>query len=293
MRQSYSLTAEGMALLRAIEQARPPAERIITDPYAALFLRYPGLRFIARSRWLSQLLLWLFDKRAPGAVEFLTIRPRLVDELAVELAAQGLEQIIILGAGFDTMSLRIREQLQGITIFEVDHPATQAAKQTTIARFRAPANVRFVAVDFEHDDFAKKLREAEFDPARQTLISWLGVTYYLTASAVARTLVQIASLSKGDTKFVFDYMLEEVIAGTSQNREAQNKARFVARLGEPWLFGLQPEALAAYLAPFGFQVIYNYTPEELQTKYCPRRKLPMPYVRIAVCGREMAKSLTL
>ena len=134
MRQSYSLTAEGMALLRAIEQARPPEQRIITDPYAAAFLRFPGLQWIARSRWLSRLLLGFFDKRAPGAVEFLTIRPRLVDELATELVAQGLEQIVILGAGFDTMSLRIREQLGSVTIYEVDHPATQAAKHKTIAQ---------------------------------------------------------------------------------------------------------------------------------------------------------------
>lgn len=286
MRQSYSLTAEGMALLRAIEQARPPEQRIITDPYAAAFLRFPGLQWIARSRWLSRLLLGFFDKRAPGAVEFLTIRPRLVDELATELVAQGLEQIVILGAGFDTMSLRIREQLGSVTIYEVDHPATQAAKHKTIARLGTPAQVRFVAVDFEQDDFAEKLREAGFDAARRTLLSWLGVTYYLTASAMARTLTQIATLSRTDTKFVFDYLLGDVVDGTSPNQEALNKARFVARLGEAWLFGLQPENVASYLAPFGFQVTHNYTPEELQAKYCPQRKLPMPYVRIAVCARD-------
>ncbi len=284
MRQSYSLTAEGMALLRALEQARPPAQRIINDSYAAAFLRFPGLRWLARSRWLSRLLLRLFDKRAPGAVEFLTIRPQLVDELASELAVQGLEQIVILGAGFDTMLLRIRDRLQNVTLYEVDHPATQAAKRATLARLGTPANVRFVAVDFEQDDFVEKLHEAGFEPARQTLISWLGVTYYLTPPAMARTLTQIATLGGTGTKFVFDYMLEEVIDGTSQNQEALSKARFVARLGEPWLFGLQPEEVSSYLAPLGFRLLNNYTPEELQAQYCPTRNVPMKYVRIAVCA---------
>lgn len=285
MRQNYSLTAEGMALLRAIEQARPPAERLITDPYAAAFLRFPGLRLIARSRWLARLMLWLFDKRASGAVEFLTIRPRLVDEIATELAAQGLEQIVILGAGFDTTSLRLRKQLQNVTIYEVDHPATQAAKRKTLSRLGTPANVQFVAVDFEQDDFVEKLRAAGFDPTRRTLISWLGVTYYLTTAAMTRTLTQIAMLGDTGTKFVFDYMLEEIITGTSQNQEALNKARFVARLGEPWLFGLQPEAVGAYLAPFGFRVLQNFTPQELQAKYAPTRNEPMVYVRIVICER--------
>ena len=285
MRQSYSLTAEGMALLRALEQVRPPAQRIITDPYAAAFLRFPGLRFLARTQWLARLLLRLFDRRAPGAVEFLTIRPRLVDEFATALAAQGLEQIVILGAGFDTMALRRQDKLQGVTIYEVDHPATQAAKRATLDKLGTPANVRFVAVDFEQDDFVEMLHAAGFDSARQTLISWLGVTYYLTPAAMARTLTQIASLGGTGTKFVFDYMLADVIDGTSQNREALNKARFVARLGEPWLFGLPPEAVSTYFAPFGLRVLQNFTPPELQAKYCPRRKEPMVYVRIAVCER--------
>lgn len=285
MRQSYSLTAEGMALLRAIEQTRPPHERIIDDPCAAAFLRFPGLHFAAKTPWLARLLLRLFDRRAPGAVEFLTIRPRLVDELATELAAQGLEQIVILGAGFDTMALRQQSKLPGVTIYEVDHPATQAAKRATLDKLGAPANVRFVAVDFEQDDFVEKLHAAGFASSRRTLVSWLGVTYYLTPAAMARTLTQIATLGGVGMKFVFDYMVADVVNGTSQNREALNKARFVARLGEPWLFGLPPEEVAAYLAPFGFRVRQNFTPEELQAKYCPTRQVPMVYVRMAVCER--------
>lgn len=275
-----------MALLRALEQARPPAERIVHDPYAAAFLRFPGFRFVANNQWLARLTLRFFDRRAPGAVEFLTIRPRLVDEFAADLAAQGLEQIVILGAGFDTMALRIRDKLAAVTMYEVDHPATQAAKRARLDNLGTLANVHFVAVDFEQDNFVEKLLAAGFDPTRRTLVSWLGVTYYLTPAAMARTLAQIATLGGAGMKFVFDYMLADVVEGTSPNREALNKARFVARLGEPWLFGLQPEEVAAYLAPFGFRVLHNFTPEELQAKYCPTRQVPMVYVRIAVCVRD-------
>ena len=286
MRQSYSLTAEGMALLRALEQSRPPDQRIIHDPYAAAFLRFPGFRLLANNPTLARLMLRLCEKRAPGAVEFLTIRPRLVDELAADLAAQGLEQIVILGAGFDTMAMRLRDKLQDVTIYEVDHPATQAAKRATLDKLGTPANVRFVAVDFEQDDFVEKLHAAGFDSSCQTLVSWLGVTYYLTPAAMARTLAQIATLGGAGMKFVFDYLLADVVDGTSPNHEALNKARFVARLGEPWLFGLQPQEVAAYLASFGFRVRHNFTPEELQAKYCSTRQVPMVYVRMAVCERS-------
>lgn len=285
MRDDYSRTAEGMALLRAIEQFASPAARIMNDPYAVEFLRHPALKLIARSRLLSRLTLKFMNFWAPGAQEFLTIRPQFVDELTSNLAAQGLEQVVMLGAGFDTMPLRIQDRLRAIEIFEVDHPATQAAKRETLARLGVPPNVRFVGVDFEKDDFIEKLRVAGFDPSRRTLISWLGVTYYLTDAAMARALTQIASLGGAGTRLAFDYMLKEIIDGTSTNREALSKARRVAALGEPWLFGIDPARLGEYLAQFGFNVLQDYGSAELHAKYCPRRTPPMSYVRLTVCVR--------
>jgi len=285
MKQEYSRTAEGMAFLRAIEQHQPASRRIIADPFARAFLRHPVLRLAAKSPLLGRLALRLMDSRAPGAVEFLTIRPRLVDELAADLAARGLEQVVLLGAGFDTMAWRMRERLNGATIFEVDHPATQAAKREKLAQLELPANVRFVAVDFEREDFVEKLRAAGFDAQRRTFVSWLGVTYYLTAAAVARALHQIAALGGAGMELVFDYMLEEVVTGRSANAEALGKARFVARLGEPWLFGVEPEQLADYVSQFGFSLRKDFEATELQAKYAPRRRLPMTYVRIATCRR--------
>jgi methyltransferase (TIGR00027 family) len=285
MRQDYSRTAEAMALLRAAEQARPSSSRIIEDPYAAAFLQNPYFRLIARFRPLSRLLLWFLDHWAAGGREFLLIRARLVDDLAAELAAAGLEQIVLLGAGFDTLALRIREALRGVRIFEVDHPATQAVKREVMARLDAPSKVRFAAVDFEQGDFAACLRAAGFAPERRSLIVWVGVSYYLTAQALARALTQIAALGGAGTRLVFDYMLAEVIDGTSANRDALSKARRVARLGEPWLFGLTPAQVSDYLAPFGFKLLKDYEPAELRARYCPQSRLPMSYVRIAICER--------
>lgn len=281
----YSGTAEGVALIRTLEQFQPAAHRILNDPHAAEFLQNRRLCLIARSRLLSRLMLRLLDRWSPGVQEMLTIRARLVDDLAVEMAAAGLEQIVMLGAGFDAMALRIKEALRGVTVFEVDHPATQAVKRAAFARIGVPANVRFVAVDFERDDFVLKLREAGFAPERRSLIVWVGVTYYLTPPAVDRALRQIAALGGAGTRLVFDYILAEVIDGTSRNLDALSKARRVARLGEPWLFGLVPERVPDDLASFGFKLMKDYGAAELRARYCPQRRMPMDYVRIVVCER--------
>jgi methyltransferase (TIGR00027 family) len=285
MREDYSRTAEGMAMLRALEQQQPAALRIINDPFAKEFLFHRAFRWLADSRWLARGVLRFMQYWAPGGQELLTIRPRLVDELAVEEAARGVGQIVLLGAGFDTMAWRRREALRDATIFEVDHPATQRAKRQVSEHIGLPANLRFVAVDFEREDFVVKLREAGFDAARQSFIVWVGVSYYLTGKAVADTLQRIAAISQPGTKLVWDYLLAEVVKGTSQNREALSKARRAAQLGEPWLFGLQPEQVGEYLAQFGLRLLKDYEPEELRARYCPQRQMPMSYVRIAVCEK--------
>jgi len=275
-----------MALLRALEQFQPASRRIIYDPFASQFLIKPYFKLFARSRWLAKLILRAMDVWARGAQEFLTARPRLADEIATEMAAEGLEQVVLLGAGFDTMSLRIKEALRNVTIFEVDHPATQAVKREVIGRIGAPENLRFVAVDFEQDDFVEKLRQAGFATERRSLVVWMGVTYYLTAQAMARALSQIATLGDAGMRLIFDYMLEEVVDGTTQNRDALSKARIVAKLGEPWLFGLKPAEVGDYLAAFDFRLLKDYDADELRARYCPERAAPMSYVRIVVCERN-------
>ena len=281
----YSRTAEGVALLRALEQVRPAGRRILNDPYAAAFLRHPSLNLIARSWLLSRLMVGFLNRWSPGAQEMLALRARLVDDLAVDMTAE-LEQIVILGAGFDTMALRIKDALRTVTVFEVDHPATQAVKREAFARVGIPGDIRFVAMDFERDDFVGKLRAAGFESGQRSLIVCLGVTCYLTIQAITRAMNQIAALGGAGTLFVFDYIQAEVIDGTSQNGEALSKARRMARLGEPWLFGLSQEQVPDYLASFGFKLIKDYAGAELRGRYCPKRRMPIDYNRIVVCERR-------
>jgi methyltransferase (TIGR00027 family) len=283
MRQVYSRTAERAALVRAIEQHQSIERRIVIDPYAINFLQRRAYRFIAGSRVRSRLLLRFLDHWAPGGQEFLAIRARLVDDLAAELAGEGIDQIVILGAGFDTLALRIKESLWGVTIFEVDHPRTQLIKRLVMQRMGLPGNIRFIAADFEKDDFVEKLYEAGFDRSSDLFIIWVGVSYYLTEPVVARSLRQISSLSVAGTRLVWDYMLAEIVDGTTKDLGALAKARKVARLGEPWLFGLRPDQVADYLAQFGFRLIKDYEPGELRALYCLGRPAPVNYARIVLC----------
>jgi O-methyltransferase involved in polyketide biosynthesis len=102
---------------------------------------------------------------------------------------------------------------------------------------------------------------------------------------MTRALSQIHTLGGAGMRFIFDYMLKEVVDGASQNREALRKARIAAKLGEPWLFGLNPATIGDYLAAFNFKLLKDYDAKELHAKYCPKRATPMNYIRIVVCDR--------
>src|SRR5205814_8794572 len=95
------------------------------------------------------------------------------------------------------------EQLR---VFEVDHPATQAWKRERLAAMNIamPDWLTFVGVDFEGDSFGEKLVEAGFDPAQRSFVFWLGVSMYLTESAVDATLAEVAAWPGGG-EIVFDY----------------------------------------------------------------------------------------
>ena len=286
MRKGYSRTAEAVALARALQRTLPCGQRTLDDPYAAAFLQNPYLRFVAGSRLSSRMLSGFLDFWATGGQEFLAIRARLADDQAREMAGLGLKQLILLGAGFDSMALRLQSSLEGVTVFEVDHPATQAIKRKVIAKFGTPENIRFVAVDFERDDFVEKLMDAGFDPVHLSLVVWMGVSYYLTAEAMSRTLTQLRLSSSTGSRLIFDYILQGVIDGTSHNIRALMAARRVALVGEPWIFGLRPEYVGEYLGGFGFNLINDYEPDELRQKYCPQRFTPMDCARIVACERE-------
>src|SRR5262245_14456994 len=163
MREGHaSRTAEQNALFRALESSRPRGERICDDPLARHFLTWPFtlvMRFAAIPGG-AKFAASFIDRRWPGVRSSVVARTRWIDD-AIAAAQDDIEQIVILGAGFDTRAYCMAV-LRAVDVFEVDHPDTQAAKRRVLQRLFsvAPSHVRFVAVDFRRDDLIDGLRRA-------------------------------------------------------------------------------------------------------------------------------------
>lgn len=249
--EAPSRTAEHMALFRALESARPPGRRLFEDELAQRFLR-GRMRSLARAaRWgpARWLLCCYIDRRWPGPRLSGVVRTRLIDELVSASLEAGAEQLVLLGAGYDTRASRL-QAARAVAVFEVDHPATQARKRALLGR--GPANVRYVPVDFERDDLLQALAAAGLERARRSCFLWEGVFSYLSAEAIDETLAAIVRASAQGSTLILTYVDS---AALEDAREAgQQWIDAVRRAGEPFRTGLDPSQAQEFFAARGLSL---------------------------------------
>jgi methyltransferase (TIGR00027 family) len=263
-----SKTAMQMALSRAIEARRPAGERICFDPLAERFLdrRY---RAVLVARPLRDAVEAIVERLFPGHHHYVLVRTRYIDDFLGEQLAAGATQLVILGAGFDSRAHRFADRLRHVTVFEVDHPATTAAKQARIARVLgdAAAKVTYVPVDFDRDVLGVELARRGYRSDRRTIFLWEGVTAYVSAAGVDATLQLIRSSSGPGSVVLFDYVLRSVLEGTCALRGAKNEHDRMARTPEPFVFGIEADEIEAFLSARGFADVCDVGADDLRARY--------------------------
>ena len=267
MKQNQSsLSAAGVAGMRAIESQKPESERICYDPYARALV---GTVLSAGLFNLTRLMInsGLYDWMAPGATAFIAVRERYIDDYLIESLKEGLDQVVILGAGFDTRAYRI-QGIEKTRVFEVDYPATQEAKLKGLKKVidPLPANVTFVPLDFNTQTLGEGLSAKGFNEHGKTLFIWQGVTYFLTAEGVDSTLAFIAHHSGPGSSVIFDYFYNETLRDTKNGYG--KSLRWAQRLSnEAYMFGIDRGQVEPFLTQRGFTDVNSVTLEDLKRRY--------------------------
>lgn len=258
-----SRSAQGVALLRAIEAQKPQAERICDDPHARALIS-GGISF-----FLSKLVIesGIYERLAPGATAFVIGRERYIDDFLEACLSEGFDQIVLLGAGFDTRAYRI-PGIEQTRVFEIDQPATQRVKLERLKKIidPLPAHVMFVPVDINTRMLGERLQSSGYSEQGKTLFIWQGVTYFLTAEGVDGTLAFIAKHSGPSSAVIFDYCYNEILRDTS--RGYGKLLRRSSRLsGEAYLFGIDQGQVEPFLARRGFSDVRDVPLEQLKSMY--------------------------
>jgi methyltransferase (TIGR00027 family) len=264
-----SKTAEYMAFFRALETTRGNDQSVCTDRLAAGFVSSRGLRFvlgIAHFNFGRRLAFDVLDKKWPGARASGIARTRLIDGLLSDALADGFNQVVILGAGFDSRAFRIPGISQA-TVFEVDHPATLAEKRRRLARTgaMAPPNLRFAEIDFNKQSLPDVLLASGYDPSAKAFFIWEGVTNYLSEDAVDATLRYLGGTKPGN-RIVFTYVHKEILEEI-KDPSHQSLSQTLNRAGEPWTFGFYPEELPQYLGDRSLKLIEDIGSVAYRARY--------------------------
>ena len=95
---------------------------VFDDPYALRILG-PRLEAALRDEPFE-----LNDPMSRGMRATLVVRSRVAEDELARAVSAGLRQLVVLGAGLDTLALRAPGLAPDLRVYEVDHPGTQAAK---------------------------------------------------------------------------------------------------------------------------------------------------------------------
>ena len=225
----------------------PLAEGLLSPPWSTalgLARRAPG---VARA-WLRAA-----DAASGGRTRFMSLRTRVLDDLVCREAERGVTQLVILGAGLDARAWRLGAALARTTVFEVDHPDTQALKVSRLGdRPAHAARVRMVPVDLARDPLGPALQVSGFDPALPATVIWEGVVMYLTSAAIDGSLAALRVLLAPGSSLGVSYSR----TGSRHDRLLrEGVALGVRAAGERFRHHEEPHEMARRLNRAGFAVV--------------------------------------
>jgi methyltransferase (TIGR00027 family) len=263
---STSRTAEMTCLSRAVSSLETSSQ-LRSGDHLAVALLPSFFQVLARIPLFRQ-----FHRRvfAPaGAYEYVIARTKYIDSVLTRALAEGCEQILLFGAGFDTRALRFQEESRRARIFELDAPPTQQAKiqQYRRRKLEIPPNLFFIPMDFDKDSRPQSLDHSGFLRGQKSLFILEGLLMYLESASVAATLSTIQEVAGPGSWVVFDYVKASVLRPADRDQGDEELLKTVSRVGEQWRFGIEPAEVGALVASYGFAVSEHKDADDLEQMY--------------------------
>ena len=192
-----------------------------------------------------------------------------------------------MGAGLDSFALRRSDFVPPLKVFEIDRPAMQEVKRDRIREtgVSPPAGLHFVPADLERTTVMDALSKSPFDPESPAILSFLGVTYYLSPETLAESARSIAAGVAPGSRLVLDYMLDEASAWPEHRKMRAQLEAYVAKRAEPMKSEYSLAAMSELLAGAGFRTIEGITMMDLAERYAEELgPLPFETPGLFACG---------
>ena len=194
-----------------------------------------------------------FDWMLPGQFEAFAHRKAFCERQVRDGIAAGAKQVLVLGAGYDTLGYRLAPEFPQVDFFEIDHPDTSNLKRKAVDTLGRRDNLHLIAEDLGKRSLSEVLGANEsWDPGARSAIVAEGLLMYLPPPAPSDLFRRCAEVTGAGSRVAFTYLGR----GADGRPEAGRWTSLVLWLlkigGEPWLWSIRPEALAPFLADAGW-----------------------------------------
>ena len=201
-----------------------------------------------------------FDWLLPGQFEAFAHRKAFCERQVRDGINAGATQVLVPGAGYDTLGWRLAPEFPAVTFFEIDHPATARLKARGIDAMGQQDNLLLIAEDLGAQKLSDVLKEnVSWNPRSQTVIVAEGLVMYLTPEAVQDLFSQCAAISGSGSRIAFSYIPTGVDGRPDAGRWTGMMLWLQKAAGEPWTWSIRPEAPGRFLAETGWKL----APEQL------------------------------
>ena len=261
-----SKTAELGAMIRAVATKNEFGKSVFYDPYSKYFV---GSRtiipyFLNRLTSIINPSFWRYGMNSIGFLLSLCRHRFVFDQLKSSLE-NGVEQIVIIGAGYDTSFLILKDQLRDKILIEIDHPATQRRKEKIIqAKFEQSQNIALIPVDLDKKLISGILNNRLLDKKLSTLIIIEGVLSYLSEDKISNLIKDLKGISS-NIRLVADYRKKQL--NESSNTLAKKWIRNFKKINEKYISFFSSDEIEKILSDEGYKIEQNIDLFELWLRY--------------------------
>jgi len=173
-------------------------------------------------------------------------RKRWIETRVRTALAHGATQVIVLGAGFDTLGVRLAAELESVEFIEIDHPATQAVKCTALhgVAQRLP---QFIPLDLGTESIPAGILES----GRRRVVIAEGLLMYLSAQALDRLFAGLRA-APAELELIFSCMSRWPDGSSGFRPRSKLIEHWLAHQREPFTWTIAPDQVPDFLATRGF-----------------------------------------
>jgi methyltransferase (TIGR00027 family) len=202
-----------------------------------------------------------FDWMMPGQFEAFAHRKAFFERQVRAGVESGAKQVLVLGAGYDTLGWRLAPEYPEVKFFEIDHPATMSLKAKGIDTMGSRENLYLIPADLSKRELKDVLRSnAVWDSKAPSIILAEGLLMYLPSNAVGDLFEQCAAISGIGSRIVFTYVGSRANGSPDAGPWSWLVLWILKSSGEPLLWSTRPDDLGVFLKQHHWKAVINLAP---------------------------------